>query len=371
MKGSVYQKGNSWIASFSNGTDKNGKRKRYTFSFKTKRQAEMKLLELNNDFYNGKLTSDDEMLLSDFLKYWFNCYVKINLAENTVNGYRTNIFRHIIPALGNIKVRDIKPITIQNFYVDLLNSGLSPTTITYIHRNLYTAFKYASKMQLFYNNTFEYVTPPKRKKYDPIILSVNEATKLLEVSKRTEIYLPVALALTLGIRRGEALGLQWTDFDCCNSTLKIVRNGNRVKGGMEFAPLKTHSSQRCILLPNEVVSILLSEKARQNECRGQLGNIYNPNNLICCRADGEWITTNYLDKHFKKLLTDNDLPPIRFHDLRHFNATMMIENNVPIKVVSARLGHASSDITLDTYTHVTHAMQEGCADVLSRKLFAN
>lgn len=370
MAGSIYKRGNSYTVSFSNGYDQNGKRQRYTKGgFKTKKEAEKYLFELNQKYYNGELCFNDKMVLSDFLDYWFQNYVEPNLAKNTVSGYKTNIEKHIKPSIGHLVVSKIKPVHIQEFYSRLSAEGLSATSITYIHRNLHSAFKYGKSMQMFSNDVFELVKPPRIEKPKIITLSSKQGAQLIKAIENTEIYLPVVLALTLGLRRGEVLGLQWQDFKQDYKILHIERNANRIKGGMEFAPLKTDSSRRTLLLSDELVNILLKEKERQNEYKEIFGNAYNPNDLICCRLSGEFITTNFLDKHFKAALIENDLPVIRFHDLRHTNATIMIENNVPIKVVSSRLGHASTNITMDTYAHLTHSMQQNCADVLENSFF--
>lgn len=370
MNGSIYKRGKTYTVSFSNGFDENGNRLRYTKGgFKTKREAEKKLFELNQRYYAGELVLNDNMLLSDFLEYWLKNYVEINLAPNTITGYKNNVYKHIIPALGNMKVTKIQPVHIQEFYSQLLDNGLSATSINYIHQNLHASFEYASRMQLFHNTVFNKVKPPKKKKYIPNIMTSEECIKLINVAKDTEIYIPIIFGITLGVRRCEALGFKWCDFDYENRLLKVERNLNRVKGGMEFAPLKSDSSYRTLLLSQEVCDILKSEKARQNEFKEIFGENYNPNDLICCRLAGGWITTNYLDSQYKKLLVKNNLPIVRFHDLRHTNSTLLLEQCISPEAVAARLGHSSTSITMDIYAHTTHAMQENCADVLSKTLF--
>ncbi len=370
MSGSIYKRGKTYTVSFSNGFYENGKRKRYTKSgFKTKKEADKYLFKLNQKYYNGEMYLNDNMLLSDFLEYWLKNYVELNLMPNTVSGYKNNVYKHIIPEIGNLIVSKIKPIDIQEFYIKLIDKGLSSTTIIYIHRNLHSAFKYAMSMNLFYNNCFDFVKPPKRVQYNSVTLTKEQARKLISVAKGTQLYIPIVLGLSLGLRRGEVLGLKWSDFDNDKMTLKIERNANRVNGGMEFAPLKTENSKRTLLLTKELVEILIEHRTKQVELKNVFGNEYNSYDLICCSCNGGFMTTNYIDKNFKKLLQNNNLPVIRFHDLRHTNATLMLENKVPLKVVSSRLGHSSANITLDTYIHCTHQMQENCVDTISDVLF--
>lgn len=371
--GSVYKRNKSYTVSVTVGYDKNGNRIRKTKGgFKTKREAEKYLHELYLKYNNSELYVNENMLLRDFLKYWLNNYVKQNLAENTIAGYKINVYKHIVPKIGNMQVGKIRPIHIQELYTSLLDEGLSPTSVRYIHRNLHSAFHYAAKMQIFNNTAIDNVTPPKGNTFKPNILTRDECRKLLSCVRNTEIFLPVLLALSLGLRRGEVLGLCWKDIDFSKKVLHIERSANRAKGGiMTFAPLKTNSSHRAILLSTEIIKALKSALDWQNKMRCELGSEYNSLNLVCCRSTGEFITTNYLDKQFKRILTENGLPNIRFHDLRHTNATLLIENNVPVKVVSERLGHSDTAITMDIYTHYTEKMQDQCTEVIQSLLFGS
>lgn len=371
--GSVYRRNKSYTVTATVGYDENGKRIRKTKGgFKTKRDAEKYLHELYLKYNSGELYVNDDMLLRDFLEYWLDNYVRQNLAENTVTGYETNIYKHIIPKIGNMRVGKIKPVHIQGLYNTLLDEGLSPTSVRYIHRNLHSAFHYAEKMQIFKNSAIDSVIPPKGTSFKPKALTRAECKKLLSCARNSEMYLPVLLALSLGLRRGEVLGLCWSDINFEKCVLHIERSANRSKGGnMAFAPLKTSSSRRTIMLTGETIKALKSALDYQNEMRSKLGSEYNALNLVCCRSTGEFITTNFLDKQFKRILLKNGLPNIRFHDLRHTNATLLIENNVPVKVVSERLGHSDTAITMDIYTHYTERMQHQCTEVIESLLFGS
>lgn len=366
MNGSVYKRGKTYTAAFSYGSDDCGKRKRITKSgFKTMKDAKKYLASLNGKYFDGELLGNENILLTDFLDYWFNNYVIKNLADNTVSGYRTNIYKHIIPDIGNLRIADITPLVIQCFYTRLSEKGLSPTSITYIHRNLHTAFKYAEKMEIFRSNVFDKVKPPKIRRGPTPTLTAKQVNELLAAAENTDILIPVALGVLLGLRRGEALGVRWCDFDYNNRTLKIEHSATRLKGGMQLAPLKTNSSYRSLLLPDFLAEKLQCEKEKQAEIK-QSNPAFNPNGLICCRENGTWITTNYLNKHFKHLLQSADLPLVRFHDLRHTNATLLIEGGASINAVSNNLGHSSTRITTDIYTHTTLTMRNECARIMQR-----
>ncbi|MBS6715342.1 MAG: site-specific integrase [Dialister sp.] len=370
MKGSIYKRGKKYAISFSCGFDQSGNRIRINRGgYPTKTDAEKALFELNQQFYQGEQVINENMILSDYLDYWFKNYVCKELAPNTIAGYKTNIYNHVIPAIGHLKVMEIRPIHIMEFYSQMQRKGLSNSTILYIHRNLHAAFSYADMMQIFTNRVMERVKPPKNIKYNATILSGDQCIVLMEAAKNTEIYIPIVLAISLGLRRGEILGLQWHDFDPQHKMLHIARSVGYLNGELRFSTLKTQSSDRVLLLSDDIVEILKEEYSRQNHFKSLYGKEYNPNNLICCRLSGDWITTNYLTKRFKKILEECGLPNIRLHDLRHSNATLLAESGMPPTAIAARLGHSSTKVTINTYTHVTMSMQISCANVVEERLF--
>lgn len=363
--GSIRKRGKTYTIFFDIGKDANGKRRQKTKGgFKNKKDAKMKLIEYEAQVHRGEFINDTQKTVKEFLEEWLHDYVYINLSKNSITGYETNVKKHIIPALGNVKLFNLKPVQLQKFYTNQIESGLSGTTVLYIHRVLHKAMNYAVQMQYVSKNVADYVTPPKKNTYHPHSLKKEDVKNLLVAAKDTDIYIPVLLMVSLGLRRGEALGLQWKAFDKENKSLLIEKSANRIKGGMELADVKTFKSHRSLYLSESLINLLEDEYNRQENERKLFGKGYNPLGLIVCRIDGRQMTTNYLDKQFRKILLDHQLPFIRLHDLRHTNATLLLEQNIPSKIVSERLGHSSISVTCDIYQHVNKEMQKDCANVL-------
>lgn len=311
-----------------------------------------------DDIENSFSRKYDNSTVESFLHYWLDVYCVPRLAPNTVRGYRVNIDNHIIPHIGNIPLNRLKPTDIQGLYSILLDKGLSGTTVRYVHHNLHKALAFACKEEIIPRNPADKVEPPSLGNFESNVLTVEQVKSLLVVSKESEIYLPILLAVTLGLRRGEVLALQWSDISFEYHTLTIYHSAYFDKSGFHFSSTKSKNSMRTLKLTDFVYNEIISEFKNQSKYRKILGSKYNPFNLVCCRSDGSFITPNILQHQFRDILSTNGLPNIRFHDLRHTNATLMLRGSVPAKIVSSMLGHSSIGITLDTYSHVITEMQD-------------
>lgn len=256
-----------------------------------------------------------------------------------------NIDNHIVPILGNIKLKDLKPLHLQSFYNNRLEYGLSKTSVKYIHRILHRALNQAVKWQLIALNVANNVDAPKPDKYIATVLDSNQISLLIKAVSNTNIYLPVMIAISTGIRRGEILGLTWKNIDFDNSFIKITQTLLPTKNGLQILPPKTHTSNRIISIPPTLKEILLKYKNNTN----------NINDFVCCNEFGELINPSYLNHKFKQILEDNNLPSIRFHDLRHSHASLLLSQSVQPKVISERLGHSNINITMDLYSHIYDA----------------
>ncbi|WP_409967339.1 tyrosine-type recombinase/integrase [Bengtsoniella intestinalis] len=360
------KKKNRWYIHYYIGKDATGKWKRkWEGSWSTKREAERilrtRIQELENAPKAPTITGDT---MEQYLTGWIDGYCTINLAPNTLNSYRTNVRKHMLPYIGHIPLQAIKPAEIQQLYTTLTDKGLSKTSVRYIHNNLHKAFATAVKQELIPRNPTDFVDPPRVNHYEATTLSPTDTLTLLEGCRGQPIYLPVFLAVTLGLRRGEVLALQWDDVDMHHATLTVRHSALFTEDGFSLQPTKTKNSRRTLLIPQALMIALESALSKQQDIATIAGRGYNPYNLVCCREDGTPLTTNALQHRFKDALEQAQLPPIRFHDLRHTNATLMLRNAVPAKIVSSMLGHSSIGITLDTYSHVVTEMQEGAVGVM-------
>lgn len=365
MRGTVTKKRNRWYIRYYPGKDRNGKwLQKWEGSWETKRDAERVLRQRIDELESTFDRKGETSTMAVYLRYWLETYCKQHLAENTVRGYRVNIENHIIPQIGFIPLDKLKPTEIQNLYTNLLNKGLSGTSVRYVHNNLHKALSQAVKAQLIPKNPADYVEPPRVDRYEAQPLTPEQVKTLLKSCRGEDIYLPVLLAVTLGLRRGETLGLQWSNVDLQNGTLTVRQSASFTPDGIHLSTTKTRNSRRTLLLPEGLHSTLQTALSQQEERRKELGASFNPLGLVCCREDGSPLTANVLQHNFRDTLLRSGLPQIRFHDLRHTNATLMLRNAVPAKIVSAMLGHSSIGITMDTYSHVITEMQEGATGVI-------
>lgn len=366
MRGCVSKKRGRWVIVYDIGKDQlTGKRKQRTEgSWATKKEAEKvlrsRIAELEATFER----KTDSSSMSVYLRHWLDSYCTLRLAPNTVRGYKVNVEKHIIPYIGTIPLNKLQPKDLQALYDKLRAAGLSGTSARYVHNNLRKALGQAVKAQLIPRNPADLVDPPKVDRYEAQTLAPEQAQKLIAACVGTEIHLPVLLALTLGLRRGEALGLQWSDVDLASKTVTVRHSATFAKGGLTLGSTKTKNSRRTLMIPEVLQEALEATLEKQAHEAKQFGPGYNPYNLVCCRLDGSPLTSGVLHHQYHALLEKLGLPSIRFHDLRHTNATLMLRNAVPAKIVSVMLGHSSIGITMDTYSHVMTEMQSGAVGVM-------
>ena len=205
-----------------------------------------------------------------------------------------------------------------------------------------------------------YVDVPKKSRFVPNVLNQEQLQTLNQYLKETDIHIPILLCMTLGLRRGEMLGLRWSDISFQTNTIHIQRSVTPSKNGYIISETKTDTSNRLLRLPDVLITELYNLRSKQIE-----SGLFSDNGYINIDSNGEIISASMLQKKFKKALADCSLPDIRLHDLRHSFATLMLCNNVPMKITSQMLGHSSIGITSDIYTHVLTDMQKHAVSVLS------
>jgi len=369
--------GTSWQITIDNGFDASGKRIR---TFKTvsgtKREACDVMHEMMSKFKSGTYVEPSKVTVAQYLKQWLETYVKPKLSPTSYDGYRINIEKHIIPTLGTIYVQQLREEDILNLYSKLMlegrrdgKGGLSAKSVLYVHRNLKEALQHAKIKKVIERNPAEHLQAPKPKKYKTKIYLKGELKELYVNAKGTELEVPVALAIELGLRRGELLGLQWADVDFENRTININNNLVRTIKGIVLRTPKTDSGSRSLVISESLVEILRAHFRRQGEIKVKLGEHYKDHDLVCCNADGTPANPVWFSRKFAKFLSKHGLKKIRFHDLRHSNATLMLKNGIPAKVASQRLGHSSIGITLDLYSHVMNEMQQDAVDKIEKDIY--
>lgn len=338
---------------------------KYVYSSLPKRKGQQEVKRRVAEIVEQLEAGDMSQIYKITVKGWLEKYLKVycaDIEQTTRDGYEMYIKNHIIPVLGNIKLCDLKPIHIQNFYnhertvvrgknKDGKNIiGYSEKTLLQEHRILSRAFKKAVGDGLLRRNPCQAVDSPSPEDYEPTIYNEDEYLLLIDKLQGHKLEAIVLLAGMCGLRRGELLGLTWDNIDLENGIIKVHKNRVSTKKGSETKKPKTPKSDREFSIPSIIIPSL-------KRLRG-IGPIIT-------RLDGKEYHPGSVSNRFKEFLKENNLKHIRLHDLRHFNATMMLKNKVSDKEAASRLGHSSPAITKKIYQHVLEDMDRESANKLN------
>src|SRR6266516_2655127 len=321
--GSVYRRksDNRWVASI---RLPNGQRlSRYG---ETKQEAKRNLKNAQKELEHGMLVTVRDQTVEAFLNYWLEIRSP-TIRRSTIVNYRTKIRKHVLPYIGRTKLQKLTGDMLQSLYSKLLNKKLSPNTVNVVHTILKSAFKDAVLWEKLAVNPCDKVKPPKRVRKEADFLTLEQALRLIEAAKGRRLECMITLEVVTGMRRGELFALHWCDIDFEKKVLYVrwSLSYTNVDGTgckyVEEQP-KTEAGKRMIPLPDIAIEALKQHKAR--------------------------------------------LPAsLRFHDLRHSAATILLAMGVNMKLIQQRMGHSDIRITLGLYTHVTDSMQEQLVEMLN------
>lgn len=360
-EGSIYKKSDGkWRAQVTvNG-------QRISFTANTKTECQQWIRETQYHVDQGFTFNGLDIKLKDFLNDWLQT-VKGILAIRTHELYTQFVHSEIIPVLGIQKLGNITPDMIQRMYDQKTLMGSSNHAVRNVHKTLNVAFGHAVKMGLIIRNPCEGTIPPKLKQKEMSFFDENQVQQLLNTALKIEDqYYPVYfLAIHTGMRQAELLGLKWEDVDFSRRTLQVKRQCVRPKGGgFVFTQPKSKSGRRTIALGMQAVEVLKEQQLRIIEVRDEADENWQDYNMVFPTKVGTPILASNLRRGFRKLLKESGLPKIRFHDLRHTAASLMLNNGIPVLVASRRLGHSKPSITLDVYGHMISSMQEEAANLM-------
>jgi integrase len=345
----------------------------------SKREAE-KLLDLfAAEVLRGQYVEPSKLTLKQFVERWLRDYVEAELAPKTVHRYK-EILARVLQAMGHLKMEQIKPMHLVEFYNNLREEGirkdgktgkLSDSTVLYHHRVINSLFNDAVKWEVIPSNPASKVDPPKVKtKQAPCYDEEQTAALLAALDKEPLKYkVMVILALATGLRRGEIMGLEWPDVDFEANTLTVRRASQYLpeKGTFSKDP-KNETSNRVIAVPESVMALLKQYKAHQNEERLKVGDLWQGSNRLFTSWDGRPMHPDTISSWFPKFLARHNLPRIKFHALRHTSATLLIAEGIPLKNVSTRLGHADTRTTDKIYAHALVSVDRKAAQVMDNIL---
>ena len=333
------------------------KKQKMVSGFPTEKAAIEDRARAQAEILSDTYIPDSMITLDKYLLNWLDGY-KHALQPSTVQGYTNNIKLHIVPAIGKIRLSKLDRHIVSEFCFGLLDKGLSPTTIKYIYSTLRKALNEAVYDKIIPLNPCLGAKTPTVERYDSVVYDESQVRKLIEGVKGTPIEAAVMLSLLLGLRRGEALGLRFGDCDLKKKEIRICQQVTTInaeyRNGPTYGikPLKTKKSKRTIPIPNLILESILKQKQWVDLQKASYGSLYQDQDLVNCNPDGSPRSPEALLKQFKSLVRRLSLPEIRFHDLRHTCASILIENDAQMKVISDLLGHSTYSTTADIYTNI-------------------
>lgn len=377
MRGSIERRGkSSWRITVDMEPDVSGERRRVRETVRgLKRDAEARLAQILADLANGGFAEPTTLTVKDYLARWIE-HVESKVSRKTHHRYSEIVDRHLVPALGSQRLQKLRPLHIQGMYAAALKNGrldgkggLAPRTVLHHHRVLHEALRQAVRWQLLSANPCDAVEAPTPERREMASADADETARLLSAAEGTTLYVPIMVAVTTGLRRGELLALRWRDVDLEGGRLFVTRTVEEVKGELRFKEPKTEKSRRQIRLSPITVDALRLQRKQQAERRLLFGPDYQDNDLVFDAPAGEPWPPMRFSGVYRGLVKRAGLR-LRFHDLRHSHATQLLAQGIHPKIVSERLGHSTIALTLDTYSHVLPTMQDEAAEKIDESLRA-
>ena len=368
-EGSIHRRKNGgWCAQYTVYTARGRKRK--TFYGKTRQEVAAKLAKALSDQEGGITFDADNLRLGDYLQRWLEDSKKGSVKRVTYEGYARQVRNHLVPTLGQIKLKALTPAHLRGLYREKTETGLSARTVGYIHATIHNALEQAVQDGLVPRNVADAVKPPQLCKEEIQPLTPAQTKTLLEAVGGDRFEALYVLAVTAGLRQGELLGLKWEDIALDRGLLQVRRTLSSTKGGEPvFSDPKTARGRRSVKLTARAVEALKRHRERQLEEREEVAGLWQNHGLVFPTRIGTAMSRhNLVARSFKPLLKRAGLPEIRFHDLRHTCATLMLVVGANPKVAQETLGHANVTITLDTYSHLLPNMQDEVAEKVNELL---
>jgi integrase len=364
--GSVYQRKSDgqWCAAIYTGT-----RQKLLYG-KSLSDVKAKLAAAQVELNKGRLPTRRAPTVAEFLRSWLESSVRPRVRPLTYAGYKVNVENHLVPALGKIPLDQLTPHHVEEMINSRLAAGLSGKSVAYIHQVLRTGLNLAVRWDMVSRNVARLVDPPRieRKTINP--LTPEEARKFLAAIRGHRLEALFSVALALGLRQGEALGLRWEDVDFRGGTLRVSHQLQRVSGRLTLVPPKTDRSRRTLVMPSMIVDGLREHERRQITEKLWAGSKWQESDLVFANRSGGPTQARRVIEQFHKALVGAGIRHVRFHDLRHSCATLLLVQGVAPRVVMEILGHSEIALTMNSYSHVVPELQREAAarmqDILER-----
>ena len=371
-EGTIYQRKSDkrWVGVLHVGYAA-GKRERKSYYAATRQEVASKLAAAIRDRQLGKRPVPERETLADFLNRWLEDVARRTVRPSTLRGYEVTLRLHIIPAIGHLKLARLSADDLDGLYSALLAKGLSPKYVRLVHAIVHRALAHALKRGALAVNVASTVSAPSAPRREFRTLSAEEAGRLLAEARSDRFYGLYVLALTCGLRQAELLGLRWSDLDLDGAVLHVRQQVYRLQGAWAFSEPKTAAGRRTISLSGRAVEALRERRLAQNAERLRATTWADLDLIFANRQGRPTERANLQRQSFWPLLERAGLPRVRFHDLRHACASMLLAQNVIPKIVQEMLGHSSIAVTMDTYSHIMPFLQADAAEKMDRLLAAS
>jgi len=359
----------SWRVQLYTGKGSDGKYHRQVETVKgRKSDAERRLRELLGNLDKGAYTPPGKLTVGQHLNNWLAGYVTTNCSLRTLDGYKSIIEHHLSPNLGHFLLRQLTPQAIQLYYGKACQE-LSARTVHHQHRVLSEALKYAVRQGLLGRNPCELVDPPKPRRKAMRTLDPSEVNALVEAAEDSYYFPVIYTALSTGLRQAEVLALRWRDLDLgIIPSVSVNRVLYRRNGNYGFHEPKTAHSRRLVEMTPKLAAFLKGYRQGREALWRELGKELGLDDLVFTNVKGNPICSSSLDREFGRILVKAGLKNVRFHDLRHTFASLMLLRGAKPKVISEALGHSSVAFTMDVYSHILQGMQSEAMILLDEVL---
>jgi integrase len=373
QRGSIHRRGETWTVYWRADTA-DGRKQHTKGGFRTKREAAEFLNETMVAIRGGVFSEPTKVSFGDYLTERWLPAQRMSLRPSTYASYRAAINLHVVPAVGHIPIQQLSPDPLDHLYAALVAGGLSAKTVRNVHVMIHKSLCDAVRKNLVPRNVADAADPPKLKRADRDEMKTWTPAQLrvffagVAHHRLAAAYL---LAATTGMRRGEVLGVRWRDVDFNGRRLRVRQTILSVEYKLTFGRPKTRRGERDIALDAETMRVLTAHWAAQRHEKQLLGVGYHDHGLVFAREDGTPVHPDYFSQTFDRTVKRLELPKIRLHDLRHTHATLGLAAGIPVKVMSDRLGHATTSFTQDIYMHAIPALEDAAADQIADLLFGD
>lgn len=367
MKGHIRKRGKKYCIVIDISPDsETGKRRQKWFSgYKTKKEAEADVAKKITELNEGTFVEPSKVTLKSFLSEWIEAK-KINVKKSTYDEYRGIIKNHLVPHLGEIKLEKLNAMHIQRLY-SKLSETMAANTINLVHTVLSTALNQAVRFKLIPFSPTKMVESPRKEKTSFQVWDEEEVKHFIQISQKSRYHIAYVLAITTGMRMGEILGLRWQDVDFKHKTISI--NQTLSHDCKLILDTKTKNSKRLIPIDDGTLGALQKHQLRVKQEKLKAGPAYHNFDLVVCSQLGNLVFRSQFHVNFKTYIEKAELKVIRFHDLRHTHATLLLKQGEHPKIVSERLGHKDVLITLNKYSHILPGVQEEAVKNFGKSIF--